>query len=140
MRPTISPAMKTATIAKTIRPYSPDPTPPKITSPSCISAIGTSPPNGVNESCIEFTDPFDAAVVAVAQSAEDAMPNRASLPSMLPPMFVAVATGSAPSLDNNGLPPCSARHAAISKTTNTAVIAASSAHPSRVSPIILPNV
>ena len=32
-----------------------------------------------------LTEPFDAAVVAVAQSAELASPKRTSLPSMLPP-------------------------------------------------------
>ena len=32
-----------------------------------------------------LTDPFEADVVAVAHSAEFAMPNRTSLPSMLPP-------------------------------------------------------
>ncbi len=30
----------------------------------------TSPPSGVKLSCIELTEPFEAAVVAVAQSAE----------------------------------------------------------------------
>jgi hypothetical protein len=52
---------------------------------------GTSPPSGVNESCIAFTEPFEAAVVAVAQSAELAIPNRISLPSMLPPDCSALA-------------------------------------------------
>jgi hypothetical protein len=47
VRPIIRPAMNTAMIAKTSIPYSPDPTPPKITSPSCISHIGTRPPSGV---------------------------------------------------------------------------------------------
>ena len=70
MRPTIRPATNTAMIANISMPYRPEPTPPKITSPSCISHIGTRPPSGVNESCIELTEPFDAAVVAVAQSAE----------------------------------------------------------------------
>ncbi len=66
-----------------IMPYRPEPTPPKITSPSWISHIGTRPPRGVNESCIAFTEPLEAAVVAVAQIAELAMPKRSSLPSML---------------------------------------------------------
>ena len=39
----------------------------------------------MKESCIALTEPFEAAVVAVAQSAELAMPKRTSLPSMLPP-------------------------------------------------------
>ncbi len=90
MRPIIRPATNTATTTNISIPYNPEPTPPKITSPSWISHIGTSPPSGVNESCIEFTEPFDAAVVAVAHSAELAMPKRASLPSMLPPGCVSV--------------------------------------------------
>ncbi len=47
VRPTISPATNTAMIAKISMPYSPEPTPPKITSPSCIIISGTSPPSGV---------------------------------------------------------------------------------------------
>ncbi len=85
VRPTIKPAIKTAMMAKTSMPYNPLPTPPKITSPSWISHIGTSPPNGVNESCMALTLPFEAAVVAEAHNAESATPKRASLPSMLPP-------------------------------------------------------
>ena len=85
MRPTISPAMNTATMANISMPYRPLPTPPNTTSPSCIRNIGTMPPSGVYESCMELTEPLDAAVVAVAHSAEFAMPKRASLPSMLPP-------------------------------------------------------
>ena len=90
--------MKTAMMAKISMPYSPEPTPPKITSPSCISHIGTRPPSGVNESCIELTDPLEAAVVAAAHSAELAMPKRVSLPSMLP------AAASTPSRASAGLP------------------------------------
>ena len=41
-----------------------------MTSPICISSMGTRPPSGVNESCIALTEPFDAAVVAVAHNAE----------------------------------------------------------------------
>ena len=47
VRPTISPAMKTARMAKISIPYSPEPTPPKTTSPSCMMNIGTAPPSGV---------------------------------------------------------------------------------------------
>ena len=57
VRPIIRPAMKTAMIANTSMPYRPEPTPPNTTSPSCISTSGTTPPSGVNESCIEFTAP-----------------------------------------------------------------------------------
>ena len=40
MRPIISPATNTATSANTTMPYRPEPTPPKTTSPSCMSTIG----------------------------------------------------------------------------------------------------
>ncbi len=77
--------MKTATTAKASMPYKPEPTPPNTTSPNWISHIGTSPPSGVNESCIAFTAPHEAAVVMVANRPLAAMPKRVSLPSMLPP-------------------------------------------------------
>ena len=51
-----------------------------------------------------LTEPFDAEVVAVAHSAELATPKRTSLPSMLPPGLVAVATWSAPSWVRTGFP------------------------------------
>ncbi len=99
-----------------------------------MSHIGTRPPSGVKESCIALTEPFDAAVVAAAQSAEFAIPNRTSLPSMLPP------DGSIGSDASAGLPACSCEtqsHKSGRKMTN---IAARRAQPCRVSPTILPNV
>ena len=66
------------------------------------------PASGMNESCIELTEPFDAEVVATAHSAELATPKRTSLPSMLPPGLVALATWSTPSLVSTGLPGASA--------------------------------
>ena len=134
VRPTIRPATNTATMANTSMPYSPEPTPPKMISPSWISASGTSPPSGVNESCIEFTEPFDAAVVAVAHSAELVTPNRTSLPSMLP------SDCSTPSSPRIGLPACSESTHTARKPTNTTVIAARSAQPWRVSPTMRPKV
>ena len=50
----------------------------------------------MKESCIALTEPLDAAVVAVAHSAELAMPKRTSLPSMLPPGCVALCVWSTP--------------------------------------------
>ena len=47
---------------------------------------------------MELTEPFEAAVVAVAQSAELAMPKRTSLPSMLPPGCSAAGDWSTPGL------------------------------------------
>ena len=83
--------MNTATTANASMPYRPEPTPPKITSPSWISHIGTRPPSGVNESCIALTAPYEAAVVRVPNSADSTMPKRVSLPSMLPPACTADA-------------------------------------------------
>ena len=51
-----------------------------------MSHIGIMPPSGVYESCIELTEPLLAAVVALAHSAEVAIPKRTSLPSMFPPV------------------------------------------------------
>jgi len=47
VRPIINPAMNIARMAKISMPYRPVPTPPKTTSPSCISTSGTAPPSGV---------------------------------------------------------------------------------------------
>ncbi len=66
VRPTMSPATKTATTANRRMPYMPAPTPPKMISPSWMRKIGTNPPIGMNESCIAFTAPHDAPVVIVA--------------------------------------------------------------------------
>ncbi|KTC80332.1 hypothetical protein Lche_2352 [Legionella cherrii] len=82
--PTISPAINTVRITSINIPYSPEPTPPKLTSPKCIIHKGTNPPRGVNESSMEFTEPLEAAVVAVVQIAELTIPKRVSLPSILP--------------------------------------------------------
>ena len=91
MRPTISPAMNTDNTAITSIPYSPEPTPPKMISPICMLTSGTKPPSGVKLSCIALTAPHEVSVVTVAHSAELTMPKRTSLPSMLPPVWPAVA-------------------------------------------------
>ena len=46
---------------------------------------------------MEFTEPLEADVVAVAQSAELVIPKRSSFPSMLPPGCMALAVWSTPS-------------------------------------------
>ena len=48
--------------------YKPEPTPPKIISPSCISSIGIRPPSGVSESWALATAPVDAEVVATVKT------------------------------------------------------------------------
>ena len=62
--------------------------------------IGIMPPSAVKLSCMALTAPHEAAVVITANSAERAMPNRTSLPSMLPP--------SSPSAVRAGVPAASA--------------------------------
>ena len=84
MRPTISPARKTASIAKSSITARPVPTPPKTTSPRCMLASGTRPPSALKLSCIELTAPHEVTVVTTANSADSGTPKRASLPSMLP--------------------------------------------------------
>src|SRR5437764_1156716 len=54
-------------------------------SPSMMLTIGTAPASGSRLSCMLFTAPQDASVVAVVKSMDCAMPKRTSLPSMLPP-------------------------------------------------------
>ena len=94
----------------------------------------------MKESCIALTEPLDAAVVAVAQSAELTTPKRTSLPSMLPPRLVALCTWSTPNAASAGLPLCSAQTVTATSTTKMMVIAARMAQPWRVSPTILPKV
>src|SRR5437764_15223878 len=101
-----------------------------------MSHIGTRPPRGENESCIELTEPLEAAVVAEAQTAEFTMPRRVSFPSMFPPGCTSDAVCWIPSLASAGLRACSAdAHITISGTRIT-TIAARSAHPGRLSPTI----
>ena len=86
-----------------------------------------------------FTEPFEAEVVAVAHRAEFAIPNRTSLPSMLPPAWRSLAWWSTPS-DASVQPRCSATTQTASRPTKTIVIAARTAQPWRVSPTMTPNV
>ncbi len=74
VRPTISPPTKTVTIASTRMPYSPAPTPPGATSPSAMSNRAIPPPNGVNESWNEFTEPVEVTVVEAAKSEDPGVP------------------------------------------------------------------
>ena len=97
VRPTISPATNTATIGKDQHPVQARPDP-------AVHHLAKLDQHHRRESaqrwrerpCIELTEPFDAAVVAVAHNAELVMPKRVSLLSMLPPLCVALATMSTP--------------------------------------------
>jgi hypothetical protein len=85
LRPTISPATNTVITARTSSPYRPEPVPPGATSPSIMVAIGTAPPSAVYESWNESTAPVDVSVVADANVADWATPNRVSTPSVAAP-------------------------------------------------------
>ncbi len=84
VRPTISPAMNTAMIDEQQHAVKAgaDAAENDLTELDRCS-IGIMPPSGVKLSCIELTEPFEAAVVATAHRLELAMPKRTSLPSML---------------------------------------------------------
>src|SRR5206468_467526 len=95
-------------------------------------------PSGVNESCQEFIAPHDASVVTVAKSAELAIPNLTSLPSIFPPACITLAVWSTPV--NIGLPFASAQYATVTPTRKSVAIAAQTAHPCLCEPVIRPSV
>ena len=68
VRPIISPAANTATIANNRMPNSPEPGPPTITSSTIMFASSTKPESGMKLSCIELTAPSEDAVDNVANS------------------------------------------------------------------------
>ncbi len=81
VRPTISPATNTVTMASTRMPYIPAPMPPGAISPSAMSISVIAPPNGVSESWKQFTEPVDVTVVDAANIEQPGVPNRTSTPS-----------------------------------------------------------
>ena len=81
VRPTISPATNTVTMARTRMPYMPAPMPPGAISPSAMSNRAMPPPNGVSESWKQFTAPVEVTVVDAANTEQPGVPNRVSLPS-----------------------------------------------------------
>ena len=84
VRPTMSPATNTVTIASTRMPYMPAPTPPGATSPSAMSNSAIPPPNGVSESWKQFTEPVEVTVVDAANTEQPGVPNLTSVPSAAP--------------------------------------------------------
>src|ERR1017187_9315121 len=129
VRPTISPATNTVTIASTSRPYMPAPIPPGAISPRAMSNSAMPPPNGVNESWNEFTAPVDVKVVDAAKSEDPGMPNATFLPSMAPRASV----GAIPECwFSKKLIPATAVNQRVAMTET-------SAKPCRLSLTILPN-
>ncbi len=88
----------------------------------------------MKESCIEFTLPFDASVVATAHSDDWSVPYRSSLPSM----FGAAAEMPAARIACEDV--CSYGTVNQRPAMNSTIIAAKMAHPWRMLPTILPNV
>src|ERR1700730_17932769 len=131
--------MNTERMMNTRMPYMPAPTPPKMTSPSMMLTSGTRPPSGVNESCQPLMAPQLASVVTVANSAELAMPNRHSLPSMLPPAESAVTDWSAPAAASSGLPLASAQYAVVTPARHRNAIGPQTAHPCFREPAMSPS-
>src|SRR5947208_8500687 len=84
VRPTISPATNTVTMASTKMPYMPAPMPPGAISPSAMSITVIAPPNGVSESWKQFTEPVEVTVVDAANSEQACGPNLVSTPSYVP--------------------------------------------------------
>ena len=99
VRPTMRPAMNTATIATMRIPYIPVPVPPGATSPSPMLKISRPPPSAVNEEWAASMAPVEVPVVDVANSEEAATPNRVSLPSMAAPASLRAVPGWAASSD-----------------------------------------
>ena len=69
---------------------------------------GTAPPYAVSASWPPLTEPFEAFVVAVAQSAVLAMPKRTSLSDMLPPLWPSPCVMFTPDARSTCEPCCSA--------------------------------
>ena len=92
---------------------------------------------GVNESCIAFTAPHDAAVVIVANNDEATIPKRTSLPSILPLTSAAVSPDTCDV--NQGLPASSLLTVNEYIPTNNTVMAANIATPCFRLPLILPR-
>src|SRR5215467_14389247 len=84
VRPTISPATNTVTMARIKMPYRPAPIPPGAISPSAMSSTAIPPPNGVSESWKQFTEPVDVTVVDAANTEQPDGPNLVSTPSYVP--------------------------------------------------------
>ncbi len=82
--------MNTLSRAMINMPYMPDPVPPGLTSPNIMLTSGTAPPSGSRLSWEQSTAPVEVPVVAEAKSPHSTGPKRVSLPSMLPPAWLAV--------------------------------------------------
>src|SRR5438552_5986415 len=101
---------------------------------------GAAPPIGVKLSCVASTAPVDVPVVEDAKRPEVAGPKRVSLPSMLPPDWVAVAVWDTPRAVSFGLPFVSNTIATTETASHSTTIALRTAMPCLTSPAIFPNI
>src|SRR5450755_826183 len=132
VRPTISPAMNTASTTSSSIPNRPEPGPPKITSPVMMFDIATALPSPVNASTPLFTAPSPLAVPAATNSADPAVPKRCSLSCRLAPCSPAACIA--------GVPWASAAYRTPTPATNSTSMAEYSAQPWRVRPTMRPKV
>ena len=95
---------------------------------------GTIPPIGVNESCIEFTAPHDAAVVITANRGRVRNPETCLLA-----LKVSADNCLIDRLGKIGLPAASAEYAIKTPARNNTDIAPNTAHPCPCEPIIIPS-
>src|SRR5580704_19155882 len=119
VRPTISPATNTVTMARTRIPYMPAPTPPGAISPSAMSNSAMPPPDGVSESWKQFTAPVDVTVVDAANTEHPGVPNLVSTPSVAPCASCA-AVPAVPTWASNRLIPPTAAAQMITITATSA--------------------
>src|SRR5437868_15353009 len=89
---------------------------------------------------MESTDPVDVPVVDAANNPDAAGPNLASLPSMLPPAWVALTVWVTPARSSLLFPLASSGITMTDAASQSTNIALSTAMPCFTSPAILPNV
>ena len=135
VRPTISPAMNTASRAKIEHAHQPDADAAgRDLAEHHAAASATAPPSGVNESCMQLTAPVDVPVVAAANTPQDD-----GAEADLLALHVAArlrrsrSTGRRRSGVSSGLPFCSANVATAAITTRIPAITASSRRACRLS-------
>src|SRR5215472_15155516 len=119
VRPTISPATNTVTMARMRMPYRPAPMPPGAISPSVMSNSAIPPPNGVSESWKQFTAPVEVSVVDAANTEQPGVPNLTSVPSAAWPAAI-VAVPPVPVWASKKLSPATAMTQMMAITATSA--------------------
>ena len=107
----------------------PVPNPPKTISPSIMLTSGTVPPKAVKLSWAEMTAPVEVPVVEAANRPEAVGPKRTSLPSRLPPGWVAVTDWSTCDASRRSFPAASNPMARPAAAIHSRNMAAKTTHP-----------